>query len=65
MDGDWLDVEAFAALPEVGVTVQTVYNWRAQGRAPRAHKVGRRLLFRRSDIERWLEAQVEPERRPA
>jgi excisionase family DNA binding protein len=65
MDDDWLTVEAFAGLPQVGVAPQTVYNWRAQGRAPRAHKIGRRLLFRRADVDRWLDAHAEPEPRSA
>lgn len=58
MDADWLTLENFAR--EVGVSVQTVYNWRAQGHSPRAHKIGRRLLFRRQDIETWYETRAEP-----
>lgn len=54
-----LPVEDFAA--EVKVAVQTVYNWHATGRAPRAHRIGRRLFFRRSDIDRWLKTRAEPE----
>jgi predicted DNA-binding transcriptional regulator AlpA len=60
MADDLLDTESLGA--EFGVTPQTIYNWRAQGRAPRAHKVGRKLFFRRGDIERWLETKAEPDR---
>jgi excisionase family DNA binding protein len=53
-----LPVEDFAA--EVKVAVQTVYNWHAAGKAPRAHRIGRRLFFRRSDVEQWLATRAEP-----
>lgn len=60
MPNDLLDTEGLGA--EFGVTPQTIYNWRAQGRAPRAHKIGRKLWFSRADIERWLETRAEPDR---
>jgi len=63
MDDPLVPVEDLAA--EVKVAVQTVYNWHASGKAPRAHKIGRRLFFRRSDINTWITARAEPERRPA
>lgn len=50
-------------LEEVAVIIRhsprTIYNWRLTGDAPRAIKCGRRLLFRRSDVEAWLEARTE------
>jgi predicted DNA-binding transcriptional regulator AlpA len=51
--------EDFAA--EFKISMQTLYNWHGTGKAPRAHKIGRRLFFRRSDIERWLATRAEPE----
>lgn len=33
----------------------TVHYWRTQGKGPKAYRVGRRLIFRRSDVEEWLE----------
>lgn len=59
MDDPMVPVEDFAA--EFQVAVQTIYNWRAAGKAPRAHRIGRRLFFRRSDIDRWLADRAEPE----
>jgi len=59
MDDPLVPVEDLAA--EVMVAVQTIYNWHAAGKAPRAHRIGRRLFFRRSDVERWLATRAEPE----
>lgn len=36
------------------VTVQTLYDLRSKGRGPRGFRVGRRLMFRVSEIEAWL-----------
>lgn len=35
--------------------VETVRYWRHVGKGPRSFKVGRRVLYRRSDVEAWLE----------
>ena len=41
--------------------VDTLYKWRSQGYGPRAAKVGRSLLYRRSEIDRWVrELEQEP-----
>jgi excisionase family DNA binding protein len=37
--------------------VQTLYRWRVQGYGPPAAKVGRALLYRRSEIDRWMREQ--------
>jgi predicted DNA-binding transcriptional regulator AlpA len=63
MDDPLMTAEEFAA--EFKIAMQTVYNWHCTGRAPRAHRIGRRLFFRRSDIDRWLTARAEPEPEPA
>jgi predicted DNA-binding transcriptional regulator AlpA len=63
MDDPLVPVEDLAA--EVKVEVQTIYNWRTAGKAPRAHRIGRRLFFRRSDIDSWIASRADPERRPA
>jgi excisionase family DNA binding protein len=33
----------------------TVRFWRHVGRGPKSFKVGRRVLYQRGDVERWLE----------
>jgi excisionase family DNA binding protein len=34
--------------------VQTLYQWRHSGKGPPAHRVGKRLLYRREDVLAWL-----------
>ena len=43
---------------QLGVSVQTLYDLRSQGRGPRGFRVGRELRFRVSEIDAWL-AQLE------
>ena len=42
----------------LGVTLQTLYDLRSQGRGPRGFRVGRELRFRVSEVDDWL-AQME------
>ena len=39
----------------LGVTLQTLYDLRSQGRGPRGFRVGRELRFRVREVEVWLE----------
>lgn len=43
----------------LGVPVQTIYDWRLSGRAPRAFKLGKHLRFAVSDVHAWLEERHE------
>ena len=47
----------------LGVPVQTIYDWRLSGRAPRAYKFGKNLRFAASDVQAWLDDQHEPDHR--
>jgi hypothetical protein len=38
-------------------TTATLRWWRHEDRGPRSMRVGRRVLYRRIDVELWLEAQ--------
>jgi len=38
----------------LGVSVQTLYDLRSQGRGPRGFRVGRELRFRLSEVDAWL-----------
>ena len=38
----------------LGVSAQTIYDLRSQGRGPRGFRVGRELRFRVSEIDAWL-----------
>ena len=44
------------------VPVRTIYGWRTKGEGPKAYKVGKRVLYRRADVEAWLERQADPGR---
>ena len=37
--------------------VATVRYWRHLGKGPRSFKLGRHVLFRRHDVEAWIEEQ--------
>jgi len=39
---------------QLGVSVQTLYDLRGQGRGPVGFRVGRELRFRVSEVEAWL-----------
>jgi excisionase family DNA binding protein len=39
---------------QLGVSVQTLYDLRSQGRGPRGFRVGRELRFRASEVDSWL-----------
>lgn len=43
---------------QLGVSIQTLYDLRSQGRGPRGFRVGRELRFRVSEVDAWL-AQLE------
>jgi len=38
---------------------RTLKNLRSQGKGPRCFKVGRRVMYRRSDFLAWLESRLE------
>ncbi len=54
MDDELLPLVELAEV--LGVSPATIYGWRTRGEGPRAIKVGGRLRFRRSEVDRWLEA---------
>jgi len=53
----------FLTQPEVAQILQhkttaTLRWWRHEDRGPRSIRVGRRVLYRQTDVERWLDAQA-------
>ena len=44
----------------LGVPLATIYAWRATGKGPRGHRVGKFIRFKASDVEVWLERQADP-----
>lgn len=52
-----LSPDDLAAL--IQVPVKTLYNWRWEGKGPKAIKLGKHLRFRRADVEAWLEQMAD------
>ncbi|MFE5292997.1 helix-turn-helix transcriptional regulator [Isoptericola sp. NPDC056618] len=48
---------------ETGIPAATLRYWRHIGAGPRSAKLGRRVVYRRSDVEAWVEAQFDAERK--
>lgn len=44
-----------------GISKSVIYKWRCEApeKAPRAINIGRRVRFRRSDVDEWLESLTE------
>lgn len=38
----------------LGISPKTLPNWRLEGRSPPFVRVGRRVVYRRADLEQWL-----------
>lgn len=43
------------------VPLATVYRWRHLGTGPRGIRVGKHVRFSPQAVERWIEAQADPE----
>ena len=41
------------------VPLNTVYRWRHRGGGPAAFRVGKHIRYRRSDVERWIQRQLQ------
>jgi excisionase family DNA binding protein len=52
-------LKSFEAAELLRVPVRTLYEWRMRGVGPAAYRVGKRVLYDRKDVERWLEAHRE------
>ena len=48
----------------VRTTPATVHTWRKHGRAPKAYRIGRHLLFAEADVRAWLRARAEDAQGP-
>jgi len=67
MDQDHQREDEFLPTPKVskitGVPVATLRYWRHAGQGPASFTFGRRVVYRRSEIERWIAEQEEATRR--
>ncbi len=59
--GGFLTTEEFAEY--VRTTPANIHRWRYVGSAPPAYRVGNWLLFKREDIDAWLEQLREEDER--
>lgn len=48
---------------ELGVPVNTIYEWNRKGIGPKRHRFGRYVRFRRPDVDRWAAKHQVPETR--
>ena len=51
---DWISREDLAG--QLSVTTDTLARWATQGSGPPRIRIGRRVLYRRSSVEKWLSA---------
>ena len=42
----------------LAVPVNTIYQWRHRGTAPRAARLGRHLRWKQADVDRWIEQRT-------
>lgn len=42
-----------------GVAVSTLRHWRQANTGPKSARVGRRVVYRASDVEAWINAQFD------
>jgi excisionase family DNA binding protein len=43
----------------LAVPVKTLYSWRYRKQGPRALRVGRHLRYRWSDVQQWIDQQID------
>jgi hypothetical protein len=48
-----LDINDVAGIYRV--PVRTLYEWRERGYGPRAARIGKKLMYRKPDVERFVE----------
>ena len=49
---EWLSIERLAM--ELGISVRTIRRWHKAGDAPPRRRKGRKLVYYRRDVEKWL-----------
>lgn len=63
-DGWPMNVETTLLSPQqvaeyLGIPVATLYQWRYRREGPPGFRVGRHVRYRRSDVDAWIERQLE------
>ncbi|OJU41487.1 MAG: AlpA family transcriptional regulator [Microbacterium sp. 69-10] len=44
----------------LGIPVSTIYDWRTNGKGPRAYRFGKRIKFGVGDVRTWMDTMREP-----
>jgi predicted DNA-binding transcriptional regulator AlpA len=52
---EYLDTQAVAA--KTGIPIGTLRFWRHSGRGPASFALGRKIVYRRAEVERWIAEQ--------
>jgi len=60
---DLLSIEEVAT--ELGIPVPTLRYWRTRSEGPRSFRLGRRVVYKRTDIEAWINEAYESATRSA
>ncbi len=42
-----------------GISPATLRYWRHRGEGPKSFKLGRRVMYKRADVEAWIQAQYD------
>ncbi len=56
MNGGMLNEHLAATM--TGLAVTTLRQWRVQGKGPAFAKLGRRVLYKASDVQAWIDANI-------
>lgn len=54
-----ITVDTAGAAARLGIAVKTLHNKRVYGGGPPFLKLGRRVLYRVSDLDAWMEAHLQ------
>jgi DNA-binding transcriptional MerR regulator len=57
MSSELLTLEQFAK--QINTPINTVRFWRQTGYGPKSARIGRRVLYRRTDVDAWIDAQFD------
>ena len=60
-NGEWWNEKEVAKV--IGISVQTLRNWRFSGRGPTYQKIGRRVLYPRADLLEFMSSFPKIKRR--
>lgn len=61
VEGELLTVRQVSGL--IGIPEATLRYWRHANQGPASFALGRRVLYRRSEVERWISTQEQATRR--